>query len=336
MTAVSVVIVTYNGWSLLRECLTSLKTQVRPPNEIIVVDNGSRDGTREHLSTQFPEVTFVDAGRNLGFAAGNNVGVARARGDVVVLVNNDTVAEPEFLVRLVDPFDRDPRVGSVASTMVFSTAPEIVASAGIDVFDNGLALDRGLGHQRGNSTADLPVFGASAGAAAYRRAALDDAGLFPESFFMYLEDVDLAWRLRLRGWDTVHAMGAVVHHVYSASAVEGSARKRFLLARNRLWVIARCVPGSLFRRDWGRIMRYDVQVFGYAISRLDRATTRGRIAGLLGLPARLAERERIQASATVSAHELSMWLRPSISGAELLRLRKLSAGLAGGGPGQGR
>jgi GT2 family glycosyltransferase len=334
MTVISVVIVTYNGWPLLRACLTSLKRQVRRPGEIIVVDNGSHDGTRDHLSTQFPDVTLVEAGRNLGFAAGNNLGIARARGDIVVLLNNDTVAEPEFLARLVDPFDRDPRLGSVASTMVFSTAPDIIASAGIDVFDNGLALDRGLGLPRGACMADVPVFGASAGAAAYRRAALDDVGRFPESFFMYLEDVDLAWRLRLRGWDTVHAPGAVVRHDYSASAVEGSARKRFLLARNRLWVIARCVPGSLLRRHWRRILRYDAQVFGYGVTRLDHAATRGRIAGLLGLPSRMAEREGIQSSMTVSNHELDLWLRPSLPGAELLRLRHLSAGLAGGGTGK--
>ncbi len=334
MTVISVVIVTYNGLPLLRTCLTSLRRQDRPPGEIIVVDNGSRDGTRDHISAQFPDVTLVEAGRNLGFAAGNNLGVARARGDVVVLLNNDTVAEPEFLSRLVDPLDRDPRLGSVASTMVFSSAPDIIASAGIDVFDNGLALDRGLGRLRSACTVEVPVFGASAGAAAYRRAALDDAGLFPESFFMYLEDVDLAWRLRIRGWDTVHAPGAVVRHDYSASAVEGSARKRFLLARNRLWVIARCVPVSLLRRHWWRIVRYDAQVFGYGIARLDRAAARGRIAGLLGLPARMAERKGIQSSVTVSNSELSLWLRPALTGAELLGLRHLSAELAGAGMGR--
>ncbi len=334
MPMISVVIVTYDGWPLLRECLRSLQHQSRRPAEVIVVDNGSHDGTRDHLLSQFPDVTLVAAGRNLGFAAGNNLGIARARGGLVVLLNNDTVAEPEFLARLVDPFDRDPRLGSVASTMVFSSAPDIIASAGIDVFDNGLALDRGLGLPREACPVEMPVFGASAGAAAYRRAALDDAGLFPESFFMYLEDVDLAWRLRLRGWDTVHAPAAVVRHDYSASAVEGSARKRFLLARNRLWVIARCAPGSLLRRCWWRIVRYDAQVFGYGIARLDHAAARGRIAGLLGLPARMAEREGIQSSMTVSNRELSLWLRPSLPGAELLRLRHLSAGLAGGGTGR--
>lgn len=331
MTTVSVVIVTYNGWPLLRDCLTSLETQVRPADEIIVVDNGSDDGTRDLLLHAFPNVTLVDAGRNLGFAAGNNLGIARARGDAVVLLNNDTVAEPEFLSRLIEPLDREPRVGSVASTMVFSSAPETVASAGIEVFDNGLALDRGLGLHRDALAREMPVFGASAGATVYRRAALDDAGLFPESFFMYLEDVDLAWRLRLRGWDAVHAPGAVVHHAYSASAVEGSARKRFLLARNRIWVIARCVPGAFLRRNWRRILRYDTLVFGYAIARLDHASAHGRVAGLLGLPARMAERERIQASATVSASELGMWMRSSLPGAELLRLRRLTASLAAGG-----
>ena len=328
MTSVSVVVVTFNGWSLLRDCLLSLERQHRPASEIIVVDNGSDDGTLEQLSAGFPNITYLDAGRNLGFAAGNNVGIARARGEAIVLLNNDTVAEPEFLARLIEPLERDPHVGSVASTMVFSGAPDTVASAGIEVFDNGMALDRGLGFQRGAFVAETPVFGASAGAAAYRRAALDDAGLFPESYFMYLEDADLAWRLRLRGWETVHAPGAVVRHAYSASSVEGSPRKRFLLARNRIWVIARCVPGSLLQRHWWRIMRYDALVVGYAAARLDHAAMRGRLAGLFGLPARMAERERIQASARVSAGEPCIWVRPSIPGAELRRLRRIAARLA--------
>src|SRR5690606_30776902 len=131
------------------------------------------------------------------------------RGEVVVLLNNDTVAEPDVIARITAPLERDQRVGAVAATMVFAGAPDMVASAGIEVFRDGLALDRGLGLPRTEFAVPAPVFGASAGAAAYRRAALEDVGCFPEQFFMYLEDVDLAWRLRLRGWEAVHAPGAV-------------------------------------------------------------------------------------------------------------------------------
>ncbi|MFS8531245.1 MAG: glycosyltransferase family 2 protein [Sphaerobacter thermophilus] len=329
----SVVIVNYNGWPLLRGCLASLREQERPADEIIVVDNGSRDETTRFLPVEFPEVRLVDAGRNLGFAAGNNLGIAHARGEVVVLLNNDTVAEPGFIARITEPLERDPAVGAVAATMVFAGAPDIVASAGIEVYRDGLALDRGVGLPRATLTAPAPVFGASAGAAAYRRAALDDVGFFPESFFMYLEDVDLAWRLRLRGWEAVHAPGAVVRHFYSASSVEGSAWKRRLLARNRLWVIARCMPTPLLRRGGWAVLRYEAMAGGYALTRRDWAALDGRLRGLMGLPARLQERRVIQGAATVSAEKVGRWLQSPLPPTELLRVRRLTAELAVNGAG---
>lgn len=326
---VSVVIVTYNGWSWLRECLASLAPQVRPGDEVIVVDNGSSDGIVENLAREFPWVVVVEAGSNLGFAAGNNLGVQRASGDVLLLVNNDIVAEPGFVSALLEPLEARPEVGAVAATMVFANDPDVVASAGIEVYDNGLALDRGLGRRRAEFEAGAAVFGASAGAAAYRRTAFEAAGGFAEPFFMYLEDVDLAWRLRLLGWEAVHAPGAVVRHVYSASAREASPFKRRLLARNRLWVLVRCLPRPLLRRCWWRAVRYDLMAAGYALVRGDFAALAGRVAALGGLPARLRERRQIQASARVPAATLARWVRPAPSARDMLRLRELTARLAG-------
>lgn len=327
---VSVVIVNYNGWELLRDCLTSLAHQERPADEIIVVDNGSSDGTVDRLPQAFPEVRLIPSPVNLGFAKGNNLGIARAHGEVVILLNNDTVADPGFVRALVEPLERDARIGAVASTMVFSSRPDIVASAGIEVYADGLALDRGLGLQRSDLSGETPVFGASAGAAAYRRTAVDEVGRFPEAFFMYLEDVDLAWRLRLAGWDVVHAPDAVVEHHYSASAIEGSPAKRRFLARNRLWVIARCMPTALLRRHWHQILRYEAMAGGYALIRRDWPALIGRLAAIIGLQARLRERWAIQRQSTCS-RSLACWLKPPLPPAEVLRLRRLTAELAAGG-----
>ncbi|MDI3339535.1 MAG: glycosyltransferase family 2 protein [Sphaerobacter sp.] len=324
----SVVIVTYNGWPLLRACLASLREQERQPDEIIVVDNGSRDETRARLPVEFPEVRLVASQRNLGFAAGNNLGIAWARGDVIVLLNNDTVAEPGCIAGLVAPLERDPAIGAVAATMVFAGARDVVASAGIEVFEDGLALDRGLGRPLASLGGPRPVFGASAGAAAYRRAALHDVGLFPESFFMYLEDVDLAWRLRLRGWEAVHAPDAIVRHRYSASSVEGSAWKRRLLARNRMWVIVRCVPTPLLRRGAWRVLQYELLASGYALAHRDWPALHGRWSGLVGLRERLRERQAIQSAAVVPPERLAAWLRPPLPPRELVHLRRVTAELA--------
>jgi GT2 family glycosyltransferase len=167
------------------------------------------------------------------------------------------------------------------------------------------------------------------GAAAYRRAALDDVGLFSDAFFMYLEDVDLAWRLRLRGWETVLAVDAVAAHAVSASAGEGSAFKRRLLARNRVWTIIRCLPDWMLLRSGWRIARYDGLVLLSAPVRRDLASATGRVAALNGIRTRLAERRSIQARSTVSRADIERWLRPEPSAAELVRIRRRVRALAG-------
>lgn len=330
-STVSVVIVTYDGWPHLRSCLSALRDQRRCPDEILVVDNGSRDGTVDALAREFPEVAVIEAGRNLGFAAGNNLGIRRAHGDVVVLLNNDVTPDPAFIDAVLEPLAADSAIGAVAASLVFSAAPDVVASAGIRVFANGVALDRGLGEDLTALPSGAAVFGASAGAAAYRRGALEDVGLFAEPFFMYLEDVDLAWRLRLRGWSAVHAGDAVARHAYSASSVEGSPLKRRLLARNRIWTLARCLPRPLLVRNLPRIAAYDAAAFGYALIHGDRASLLGRVEGVAGVPGRMQERRSIQSRVSVSMASLAGWLEPPPGPAEMLRLRRLTAALASGG-----
>lgn len=327
---VTALIVSYNGRERLARCLVALGAQSLPPDELVVVDNASTDGSAELIRERFPEVRLIASPRNLGFAAGNNLGIARARSEAVLLLNDDTVPEPGALGALVTALEDDDRLSAVAATMVFASRPDIVASAGIEVFRNGLALDRGLGAPLRTLAQPAAVFGASAGAALYRRAALEDAGFFPAAFFMYLEDVDLAWRLRLRGWKALHVPEAVVRHDYAASSVEGSPFKRRLLARNRLWMLARCFPAALLAREGRSIASHDLAAAGYALATMDWASARGRLEGFCGLPARLPERRRIQGSARVDPASLASWLAPNPSPRELLRLRGLAAAYAVG------
>ncbi len=325
---ISIVIVNWNGAHLLPPCLDALRVQTRRPDEIIVVDNGSTDGSRELLATGYPEARLLPLPRNVGFAAGNNRGIAASRGALVVTLNNDTIPAPTWLAELCAPLDADPGLGSAASTMLFAHAPDRIASAGIRVARNGLALDDLLGARwTGRRREARPVFGPSAGAAAYRRAMLDDIGLFDDGFFMYLEDVDLAWRARLRGWSSVHVPAATTLHVYSASSGQGSPFKSFHRARNRLWCLRKNLPGALVRRHAAAIARYDLAALAYALLARDRASLRGRLAGLGGRRIS-AQRRLIQRTRTVSDDLFDGWLTPAPSLLAALALNRRAVWLA--------
>jgi GT2 family glycosyltransferase len=309
--SVSLVIVSYNGRDLLSDCLESIDAQTRPPDETVVVDNGSSDGTSSHVRERFPWVTLVESRRNLGFAGGNNLGIRQTSGETVVLLNNDTLASPGFISEIVKPFEDGGEIGSVAGTLLFCNAPDRVASAGIDVFENGLALDRRIGQRWRELPPREPVFGASAGAAAYRRAALDQAGLFSEPFFLYLEDVDLAWRLRWHGWECVHARAAHVLHVYSASEGKGPTPKHYYMARNRVRTLVRCWPALAWRNHWWRVGLYELGALAYGVATLNRHAIRGRIVAWLGLRDLLRERRLVLAGARAGDRQLLYWIRSS-------------------------
>lgn len=295
-----------------------------------MVDNGSTDGSPELIAAQYHEVRLLRQTVNAGFAAGTNAGIRATSGEIVVTLNNDVIASPEWLAALLEPFAADSHLGSTMSTMLFARAPDRIASAGLRVARNGVALDDLLGYRfTGRRTTSRPIFGPSAGAAAYRRALFDDIGLFDESFFMYLEDVDLAWRARLRGWESLHVPRATVTHAYSASARQASALKSFHLARNQLWTLRKNLPGPLARRCAGELLRYQLGALTWALLIRDTASWRGRWAGLRGRHI-AARRQIIQAHRTASDSQLAAWLGPSPSWWEILRLKRVADTLAAG------
>ena len=325
---VSVVIVNWNGRVLLPACLDALLRQTRPADEIVVVDNGSTDDSLAFVATHYPMVTVVPLGHNTGFAAGNNHGIAASRGDVIITLNTDTVPSPGWLAALCAPLVAEPRLGSAMSTMLFAHAPDRIASAGLRVARNGLVVDDLLGRRWTGRRAELrPIFGTSAGAAAYRRAMLDEVGGFDGTFFMYLEDADLAWRARGRGWSCVHVPQATVLHIYSASSGQGSPLKSYYLARNRLWCLRKNLPAALAQRHIAAIARYDAAALLYACLAGDGASLRGRAAGLRGRHIAVARRA-IQSRRTVTDEEIETWLAPAPSMLEVLALKRRADRLA--------
>lgn len=325
MATVSVIIVNYNGKHLLPDCLEGLEAQTRAPDQVIVVDNGSADGSIELLTSSYSWVEVLPAGENLGFAAGNNLGIRASYGEIVVLLNNDTRPGPGFIEQVTEPIETDSSISAVAGVMVFSTNPWIVATMGIRMCANGLAIDEGTGTEWRSLPAQSEVFGPSAGAAAYRRSALEDVELFPEPYFLYLEDVDLAWRLRLRGHRTVARRDAWVQHIYSASSEEGSPMKDFYLARNRAWTLIRCWPGELWRRNWRAVLWYEIGALAYAVSTRRWMSIAGRLRGWTAMRRLWRSRKRIQHAKTDTCGSLLYWTHPAPSVSGVLSLRRMVA-----------
>jgi GT2 family glycosyltransferase len=262
-----------------------------------VVDNGSTDGSVEWVMEQYPETRLICNDSNVGFAVGNNQAIRASLAEYIVTLNNDTQVEPEWLAALVEAADDNPTVGMFASKMLFSDQTGIINSTGICLDAVGIAWDRRGGERDDEEEIEpVEVFGPSAGAALYRRAMLDQIGLFDESFFMYLEDVDLAWRARLAGWRCLYVPAARVYHVHSATAVEGSPFKSRLLGRNKVWTIAKNYPSLRLMLFLPLILLYDLAAVLFAlIARRDKSALWGRLDGLRGLPRVWPARKRVQA-----------------------------------------
>jgi GT2 family glycosyltransferase len=337
---VSVIVVTWNGLPLLRRTLPAVLAQSLPGGatlELLVVDNASRDGTAEYLArlrAGDPRVRALFNRRNEGFAGPNNQGFAAARGAFVATLNNDAVPQPGWLEALLAVAGGDPRIGSVASRMVFQHAPHLIQSAGITIDRAAIAWDRLAGRPLAEGeAAPVEVFGASAGAALYRTEMLRQLGGFDPRFFMYLEDVDLAWRARIAGWRAFSAPQAVVRHAHSATAGEGSPLKNWHLGRNKVWTVAKCYPAPGLARYLPAVLLYDLGSLPYTmVTRRDASPLLGRLAALRSLGPALAERRRLQGRYPDAWARTAPWmepLRPPL--AVFGRYRRLRQVLAGRG-----
>lgn len=285
----SIIIPTYNGKALLATCLTALGGQTYPHDrfEVIVVDDASGDGTVEYLAQEFREVRTVALAHNSGFIAACNAGVAAARGEILVLLNNDTEAEPGWLAALVAALEEYPEAGSAASKMLLFDRRDTLHTAGDLMGKDGIPRNRGVWEKDvGQYDRDRWVFGPCGGAAAYRWEAWQQAGGFDPALFMYMEDVDLAWRLQRLGWRSIYAPDARVYHQLSATG--GGALASHYTGRNTLWVIARNWPGALLRRHWRAIVTAQLCIAWDALKawrgQAARARLRGQLAALWGLP----------------------------------------------------
>jgi GT2 family glycosyltransferase len=297
MSRVDLIVPTYNGGDLLRACLLSLRQSSFQDFRLFVFDDASSEPISAITHSVFPLAEIVRSETNLGLARGFNLAIERGSAEYVVLLNNDTDVEPEWLGELVAAADRHPDAGSIASKLRLMSDRSRIHSAGDYFSVRGMPGNRGAWQEDvGQFDREEPVFSACGGAALYRRSALDavrlDNGqIFDERLFMYCEDVDLGWRLQRSGWPCVFAPRAVVYHALSATG--GGTLASYFVARNIWLVLSRSVPPGVLTPYRSRIAAFHVGRVFRALRHLRepaaRATLRGTVAGLA---LALAKRDR--------------------------------------------
>ncbi len=229
----SVVTVNWNSRDDLAACLASMAAQTHGELQVLVVDNGSTDGSAEMVRSQFPQFTLLAQTANLGFAEGCNIGIEQATGSWVALLNNDAVADPNWAKALVEAAETAPAAcGMLQSLMLFQREPPTVNSTGVGLTRQGTGYDRGEGAAPPAVGAPQEaIFCPTGGAAAYRQSMLSAlrlaTGYLDRSHFCYYEDMDLGWRARLASYEALYVPASVVHHKYHGSTVR----------RGRAWLV---------------------------------------------------------------------------------------------------
>jgi GT2 family glycosyltransferase len=244
-----VIIVNWNRCTLLRACLESLRRQRNVSFEVILVDNGSTDGSVEMARRDFGEacpLTIVENPDNRGFCEANNQGISLARGKFVALLNNDAEADPDWLHSLCAAFEGRPEMGMAASKIVFHDNPGRIDKAGHLIYLDGQNRGRGTGEiDSGQYDTLEEVIWPDGCAAMYRKEMLDRIGGFDEDFFAYGDDAELGLRARIAGWGCLYVPQAVVRHHHSSTLGALSLRRLELIERNRVLLAAKLFPWSL-------------------------------------------------------------------------------------------
>ena len=305
---------------MLQDAVASLLGQTWTALEVIVVDNGSSDGSADDAERTFGDrIRIVRAGRNLGFAGGNNVGFAHATGDWMFLLNSDAVCDPNVVEDLMTFVADRPDVGQLACRVVQAGQPHFFDSVGLLLYPDGICRSRGW-EEKDLGQYDRPeeVIAPHGCACALRASMLKQIGGFDEDFFCYLEDMDLGVRGQLAGWKCWYVPTARILHRKSATAGNYSVFKAFHVERNRIYCLWKWIPRFiLVLSPLFTMNRYAMQAYAaythqgasskflkeYSTARLFVLLVQARLAALLRLPRMLAKRRAIQRTRTISVRE---------------------------------
>jgi len=335
-SSVSVIVLNHNGRHLLEECLESLFSQTCPAAEIILVDNGSTDDSVPFLEERYQSrIRLMKNRANCGFAEGNNIGIAAAEGAYIALLNNDAVADSNWLEELVFAAQGSDRTfGMWASKILFYDRRDMIDTAGHLIYPDGLNRGRGKNEiDRGQYDRREEVFFPSGCAALYAKKMIDEIGFFDKDFFAYGDDADLGIKARLAGWKCLFVPTSVVYHRSSATAGAYSPFKAYLVERNRIWVLIKYFPLSdIVISPWYTLVRFTLNAYaaltgrgaagrfvqGSSASRLLKTLLRAYADALKKLPLMLRKRKDFKRHVRTTKNDFHVWLRKfNISAAEL-------------------
>jgi hypothetical protein len=302
----SIIIVNYNGKHLLTSCLEAILRQEYKNFEVIVVDNGSSDGSVHFIQEQFSWVRLITLEKNTGFTGGNIEGMRHANGEWIVLLNNDALLCTDWLGIMISALESGPELGLCASRLVIE-GTHLLDAAG-DAFTTAFSGTKvGERHDFEEYGERRLVPGACAAAAIYRRSMLDDIGFLDEDFFLNHEDTDLNMRAWLSGWKCLYVPEAMVWHKVSSTIGRMSDTSVYYFARNSLWVWIKNTPTFFMLRYLHHRILYEFSsffLFCFVMGKW-RPFLKGKFHSLLGIPKMARKRKMIQCK--VRLEKLEIW-----------------------------
>ena len=310
---ISVIIPNYNGLEHLKTCYDSLMNQSYNEFKIILVDNNSADDSVNFTKKNYPDIKIVRLNSNTGFAKAVNEGIRNSDTDYVLLLNNDTECDRNFLQEMINGL-KDESTGSVACKMLNYYDRKIIDDAGDFIKSKGSPYARGFGEiDKGQYDKEEYIYGACAGAALYRTEVFEKTGYFDEDFFAYYEDVDLSFRMQLAGYKCFYNPKAVCFHKRGATSGYQSGFQTMLCEKNLIALRLKNYPMSLLIKNlpffaYVRIKRYFIFLTRHSYE-LFASAVKGYFQGLMEIPKSLKKRKTIRKNVKVSVKYIESILK---------------------------
>jgi GT2 family glycosyltransferase len=316
MVKASIVILNWNGREFLRDCFESIEKQTFRDFETIMVDNNSQDGSADYVKKAFPWVKVIRNKKNEGQTGGDNIGISHAKGEHLVLIDNDTIVDKNWLKELVAVADSDKKIGICVSKSYFMDNPGMLCSTGVIAYTDGSGIDRGIREtDRGQYDNQTDIFGPGNCSVLYKRTMLEEIKLGKNEyrdrdFFAYYEDLDMGYRSRLMGYKCKFVPKSVVYHKMNASSRKISNLGLTCGIRNKFWLIIKNFPNKMLIRYLPFIMlRQFISFVFYLFVKPSIPATKARIEMIKKIPLMLEKRKIIQKRRRISSDELENMLK---------------------------